>query len=66
MNEGPINIRCRGGAGFCGRHLVLGERGYYHVINRMACSQYLMDEAAKQMFVRMLRFIDDEAPFPTL
>jgi putative transposase len=54
MNEDPINMR-RGGGGFRGRHLVLGERGYYHVINRMACSQYLMDEAAKQMFVRMLR-----------
>lgn len=54
MNEDPINVR-RGGGGFRGRHLVLGERGYYHVINRMACSQYLMDEAAKQMFVRMLR-----------
>jgi putative transposase len=54
MNEEPLYMR-RGRGGFRGRHLVLGERGYYHVMSRMACSQYLMDEAAKQMFVRMLR-----------
>lgn len=54
MNDDPLYMR-RGRGGFRGRHLVLGERGYYHVMSRMACSQYLMDEAAKQMFVKMLR-----------
>ena len=41
----------RGRGGFRGRHLVLGERGYYHVMSRMACGQYLMNDAAKLMFV---------------
>lgn len=54
MNKDSSYMR-RTQGGFRGRHLVLGERGYYHVINRVAFSQYLLDEAAKRMFVSMLR-----------
>ena len=41
--------------GFRGRYLVEGSQGYYHVMSRTACGQFLFDDAAKGMFVRMLR-----------
>jgi REP element-mobilizing transposase RayT len=42
-------------AGYRGRLLVEGQRGVYHVMSRTACGQYLFDDEAKAVFVKMLR-----------
>jgi len=43
------------GGMYRGRYLVLGQRAVYHVMSRTACGQFLFDEEAKGMFLRLLR-----------
>jgi putative transposase len=41
--------------GFRGRYLVKGQRAVYHVMSRTACGQYLFDDEAKGVFLKILR-----------
>jgi putative transposase len=41
--------------GFRGRYLVKGQRAAYHVMSRTACGQYLFDDEAKGVFLKLLR-----------
>ena len=41
--------------GFRGRYLVNGQRGLYHVMSRTSCGQYLFDDEAKGVFLKLLR-----------
>ncbi|MDQ8193122.1 transposase [Coraliomargarita sp. SDUM461004] len=40
---------------FRGRHLVQGSVGVYHVTSRTACGQFLFDDEAKAVFLKILR-----------
>ena len=41
--------------GFRGRCLVQGQRGVYHVMSRTSCGQYLFDDEAKGVFLKLLQ-----------
>jgi hypothetical protein len=41
-------------AGYRGRLLVEGQRGVYHVMSRTTCGQYLFDDEAKRVFLKIL------------
>jgi REP element-mobilizing transposase RayT len=42
------------GRRFRGRHIVNGQKGFYHVTSRTACGQFLFDDEAKGVFLKIL------------